>query len=67
MSKNAAALQVKYLNCQLSMDREKSYVVFIAESVTNQVLQCLYKKKKKKKKLKTNKQTGFAITFVNHY
>ena len=66
MSKNAAALQVKYLNCQLSMDREKSYVVFIAESVTNQVLQCLYKKKKKKK-LKTNKQTGFAITFVNHY
>lgn len=48
MSKNAAALQVKYLNCQLSMDREKSYVVFIAESVTNQVLQCLYKKKKKK-------------------
>ena len=56
MSKNAAALQVKYLNCQLSMDTEKSYVVFIAESVTNQVLQCLYKKKVKKKKKKKKKK-----------
>ena len=60
MSKDAAALQEKYQNCQLSMDREKSFV-FIAESVTNQVLQYLYKKKKnlkikKKNKKQTNKQ-----------
>ena len=59
MSKDAAALQEKYQNCQLSMGREKSFV-FIAESVTNQVLQYLYKKKnlkiKKINKKQTNKQ-----------